>query len=273
MPELPEVETTRRGLAPHLQKRIITHLDIRQPKLRWPVPMDLDRHLCHMKIHQIRRRGKYLLLETGNGSLIIHLGMSGSLRIAGPDSAGLGKHDHVVFHLDNHRRLIFHDPRRFGALLWTDAPPEEHPLLKSLGPEPFDHTFNGSWLQQMARSSRGTTIKTLIMNQKIVAGIGNIYANEALFAAGIRPDRIANTIPINPLDALCKSVRNVLSAAIAQGGTTLRDFTNEKGQPGYFQLALNVYGKDGSPCPNCCHPIQATRIGQRATFFCPRCQR
>ncbi len=271
MPELPEVETTRRGLIPHLRGRCIHRLNILQPKLRWTVPSDLGEKLCGRKILNINRRGKYLLVETGTGTLIVHLGMSGSLRIAGPKS-GLRKHDHAVFQLDSGQRLIFHDPRRFGALLWTDAPVEEHPLLKPLGPEPFDPAFCGSWLYKFSRNSR-SAIKCLIMNQRIVVGVGNIYANEALYLAGIRPGRTAAIIARKRYDRLTQSIRQVLSEAIAQGGTTLRDFTNEKGQPGYFQLALKVYGKADQPCPACHTPIRLVTLGQRATYFCPRCQR
>ncbi len=271
MPELPEVETTVRGLTPHLQGRFFTLIDIRQPKLRWPVPPDLNRRLCQRPILKVGRRGKYLLLETSHGTLIIHLGMSGSLRISGPETE-LRKHDHAVFHLDDGKHLIFHDPRRFGALLWTERSAGEHPLLKSLGLEPFDDRFNGIWLHQKARRSRGT-IKSLIMNQKIVVGVGNIYANEALFLAGIQPGRIAKTVARKRYERLCLAIRQVLSEAIDQGGTTLRDFTDEKGQPGYFQLALNVYGKSDQPCLSCGNRIRTVKIGQRTSFYCPRCQR
>ncbi len=271
MPELPEVETTVRGLAPLIEGRHFTRIEIRQPRLRWPVPGNLERQLSHRPILNIGRRGKYLLLETGQGTLIIHLGMSGSLRIS-EVATELRKHDHAVFHLDDGRRLIFHDPRRFGALLWTESPAGEHPLLKSLGLEPFDDLFDGTWLHRKAQSSR-CPVKSLIMNQQVVVGVGNIYANEALFVAGIRPDRIARTIARKRYDRLCKAIGEVLSQAIDQGGTTLRDFTNEKGQPGYFQLALNVYGRGNLPCPACGTPIRVTRTGQRATYYCPRCQR
>jgi len=271
MPELPEVETTRRGLQPHLLGRSITRTEILQPRLRWEVPPDLGAKLGGREIVEVGRRGKYLLLRTSHGTLIIHLGMSGSLRIA-TSEATLRKHDHAVFSLDSGERLIFHDPRRFGALLWSHIASDEHPLLRSLGPEPFDPRFHGGYLYQLARKRR-CTVKTLIMNQRWVVGVGNIYANESLFIAGIRPDRQAQNIARKRYQKLAETVRQVLTDAIAQGGTTLRDFSNAKGQPGYFQLTLQVYGKAGEPCPRCGALIHMQKVGQRATFFCPRCQR
>lgn len=271
MPELPEVETIRRGLEPHLLGRRFQTIEIRQPRLRWPVSLDLAKRLTAAPINDLMRRGKYLLLEIGNGTLIIHLGMSGNLRLASSDLA-LRPHDHVIFTLDSGQRLVFHDPRRFGALVWTEAPPETHPLLRHLGVEPFDPLFTGGLLHRISRSRR-QAIKTLVMDQRIIAGIGNIYANEALFLAGIHPSRPAGCISKMRYQELAESIRQILASAIVQGGTTLRDFSNAKGQPGYFQLALQVYGRQEQPCPRCAQSIRRIMLGQRATYYCPHCQK
>ncbi len=271
MPELPEVETTRRGLEPHLLGRCFQTIEIRQSRLRWPVPQELAKRLTAAPIKNLERRGKYLLLEIGNGTLIIHLGMSGNLRLASSDFP-LRPHDHAVFTLDTGQRLVFHDPRRFGALVWTEAPPQTHPLLRHLGVEPFDPLFTGGLLHRIAQNRR-QAVKTLVMDQRIVVGIGNIYANEALFLAGIHPSRPAGSISKTRYQGLAESIRQVLASAIGQGGTTLRDFSNAKGQPGYFQLALQVYGREEQPCPRCTQSIRRIILGQRATYYCPYCQK
>ncbi len=270
MPELPEVETTRRGLEPHLVGHRFIDITVSQPRLRWPVPKDLEKKVSSHEIQAVRRRGKYLLIDLDNGTLILHLGMSGSLRL----SVGRNQknpHDHVIFTLDNGSRLIFRDPRRFGAVLWTQSPPESHPLLSKLGPEPLSDGFNGDYLYRKSRN-RKQNIKAFLMDQHIVVGVGNIYANEALFCAGIRPTRAAGRISQKRYQRLSQCIKEVLLHAIGQGGSTLRDFVNEQGEPGYFQLTLSVYGREGLPCPRCATPIKRITLGQRATYYCPRCQ-
>lgn len=271
MPELPEVETIRLGLEPHLLGRHFQSVEIRQPRLRWPVSQDLAKRLTVAPIEELKRRGKYLLIKTGNGTLIIHLGMSGSLCLISSDSP-LRPHDHAAFTLDTGQRLVFHDPRRFGALVWTEAPAETHPLLRHLGVEPFDPLFTGGLLRQISRSRR-QAVKSLIMDQRIVTGIGNIYANEALFLAGIHPSRPAGRISRTRYQELTESIRRVLASAICQGGSTLRDFSDANGQPGYFQLTFKVYGREDQPCPRCAQPIRKIFLGQRATYYCPFCQK
>ncbi len=270
MPELPEVETTRRGLEPHLCGRRIVSVEVRQPRLRWPVPADLATQVRGQAIRALKRRGKYLLFELEAGHLIIHLGMSGSLRLS--HRADFGKHDHVIFTLDDGRFLVLRDPRRFGAVLWWADPVETHPLLRDLGPEPLSPEFDGAWLYRRSRGSH-RAVKNFLMDQHVVVGIGNIYANEALFTAGIDPRRPAGRIGRRRYDRLARAVKAVLERAIGQGGTTLRDFVNEEGRPSYFQLALQVYGWAGKPCPRCRTPIERITLGQRATYLCPRCQR
>lgn len=269
MPELPEVETIRRALEPHLYGRHITAVAIREPRLRWPVPADLADLIGGKKILTLERRGKYLLLKTDRGTLIVHLGMSGSLRLT--PSWEAGRHDHVVLCLDGASYLIFHDPRRFGTLLWSETP-QRHPLLRHLGVDPFDPRFGGEFLHRAARGCR-RVVKSFLMDQRIVAGVGNIYANESLFAAAIHPARTAGRISRARYEILARSLRRILADAIDQGGTTLRDFTDAKGRPGYFQLALKVYGRENQPCSRCDTPIRRSIQGQRATFHCPRCQR
>jgi formamidopyrimidine-DNA glycosylase len=271
MPELPEVETTRRGIEPHVLKVPIDRVIIREARLRWPVPENLRTHLPGQQFNGINRRGKYLLLQTESGTLIIHLGMSGSLRLV-DESTPFRKHDHVDFVLRNRLCLRFHDPRRFGCILWTTENPEEHALLASLGPEPFSIHFNGQYLYDLARN-RKIAIKAFLMNSHIVVGVGNIYANEALFLSGIDPRRGAGRISRSRMTDLCTAISTVLNSSILQGGTTLRDFVNESGKPGYFQQTLNVYDKTGHPCPRCGSPIRQCRIAQRSTFFCLICQR
>lgn len=271
MPELPEVETTRRGVEPHVRGRTVTGLIVRQRQLRWPVPARLRQHLLGHTVKAVNRRGKYLLLPVGAGTLIVHLGMSGSLRML-RDDVPPGIHDHIDLLLDSGNRLRFTDPRRFGAWLWSDTAAEQHPLLASLGPEPLGEAFNTDYLHTQARN-RKLAVKSFIMNSHVVVGVGNIYANEALFRAGIHPARAAGRISRARYAGLVDSVRAVLEDAIRQGGTTLRDFVDGEGRPGYFAQQLQVYGRADKPCPRCAAPIRELRIGQRSSFYCPNCQR
>lgn len=270
MPELPEVETTRRGIEPHVLNNIVSDVIIRHKQLRWPVPAALKSGLQQQRIEQVSRRGKYLLLHCANGTAIIHLGMSGSLRIVEAGTP-VRKHDHVDILFGNGKILRLHDPRRFGAMLWTRQDPQQHELLKALGPEPLDDNFSADYLYQLSRK-RKVAIKALIMNSHVVVGVGNIYANEALFLAGISPRRRADKISQPRYEKLVMAIKQVLAAAIKQGGTTLRDFVREDGNPGYFQQTLNVYGKTGEPCPHCGQPIKQLRQQQRSSFYCSHCQ-
>jgi formamidopyrimidine-DNA glycosylase len=271
MPELPEVETTRRGIEPHIRGRRVTGLIVRQRQLRWPVPARLERQLSGQPLETVARRGKYLLLSVGAGTLIIHLGMSGSLRIV-RDEAVAGPHDHIDLLLDDGSRLRYTDPRRFGAWLWTGEAVEQHPLLAALGPEPLSEAFNADYLHDLAHG-RMLAVKNFLMNSHVVAGVGNIYANEALFRAGIHPARAAGRISLQRYRLLVDAVKSVLHEAIAQGGTTLRDFVDGNGKPGYFSQSLQVYSRRDTPCPRCAMPIREARIGQRSSFYCPKCQR
>lgn len=270
MPELPEVETTRRGIAPFVINQTITALTIRQPALRWPIPADLPGLARGQRVENLGRRGKYLLLRLEHGTLILHLGMSGSLRVCDPRLPP-GKHDHFDIVLEPALALRFHDPRRFGCLLWTDQDPERHPLLAGLGVEPLDPAFTGSYLYRATRS-RSAAVKLCLMDHKLVVGVGNIYASESLFRAGIDPRRAARRIGQARYERLVAAVREVLEHALAAGGTTLRDFVNERGNPGYFKQTLNVYDRAGEPCRICGASIRCVRTGQRSTFFCPVCQ-
>ncbi len=270
MPELPEVETTRRGIEPHILDRKISAITIHQPNLRYPVTDDLPRKLSGKTVKSVTRRGKYLLLVIGKQMLMIHLGMSGSLRITGTGEP-LRKHDHIEI-LFGDRVLRFHDPRRFGLVMLIDAPPEAHPLLASLGPEPLSANFDGEYLYRVSRK-RKVAIKNLIMNSRIVVGVGNIYASEALFLAGIHPARAASRISRERCEKLSIAIKDVLAKAINEGGTTLRDFVREEGQPGYFAQQLNVYGKTGEACPACGKPVVTKVIGQRSSFYCTQCQK
>ena len=270
MPELPEVETTRRGIEAHILGNTISRVVVRNASLRWPVPRNLSKALAGMKVESLARRGKYLLLGFSSGSVIIHLGMSGSLRIVDCDTAR-HKHDHVEFVFQNNKCLRLRDPRRFGAVLYTSKDPLQHKLLAKLGPEPLQRDFSGQHLYTRSRG-RKVAVKLFIMNSSIVVGVGNIYANEALFLAGIHPKRVAGRLSAERYDRLAQAIKKVLRAAIKSGGTTLRDFTAEDGRPGYFQQKLNVYGKAGEPCPGCGTPIKHITLGQRATYFCPHCQ-
>jgi formamidopyrimidine-DNA glycosylase len=271
MPELPEVETTRRGIRPHVLERHITAVEIREPRLRWPVPRRLATRLKGQRITGVSRRAKYLLFETNAGTLLLHLGMSGSLAIT-PAGRPPAKHDHVDFVLDDGRCLRFTDPRRFGSLHWCDTAPLEHPLLRELGPEPLGAGFTADYLSRISRGRR-VAIKQHIMNARVVVGVGNIYASESLFRAGIHPRRAAGRIATPRTQRLVAQIRQVLEEAIAAGGTTLRDFSVGDGRPGYFQQSLKVYGRESKPCERCGAAIRAARQGQRATYYCPRCQR
>ncbi|NOX70176.1 MAG: bifunctional DNA-formamidopyrimidine glycosylase/DNA-(apurinic or apyrimidinic site) lyase [Gammaproteobacteria bacterium] len=270
MPELPEVETSRRGIAPWIEQQRIMSITVRERRLRWPIPDALENNLTGQVVNGIRRRAKYLLFETDNGTAILHLGMSGSVRIIDPDEPA-GKHDHVDILFGNGKALRFRDPRRFGSLLWTDDI-ETHPLLCNLGPEPLDDIFDGSYLWQEAQGRR-VAIKPFIMNAKVVVGVGNIYASECLFIAGIHPKRRAGRISKVRMLALASAIKTVLQRAIEAGGTTLRDFHGGDGEPGYFQQQLDVYGRAGEPCRRCDHDLSMVVLGQRSTFYCKRCQR
>jgi formamidopyrimidine-DNA glycosylase len=271
MPELPEVETTRRGIAPHLQDQRVGRVCIRNPRLRWPIPAELPALLKGRKILEVGRRGKYLLIRFHHGHLLIHLGMSGSLRVLDA-SLSAHKHDHFDLCLGSGLCLRLRDPRRFGAVLWTAEAPQQHPLLAKLGPEPLGEAFDGDYLYQQGKTRR-SAVKNLIMDSHVVVGVGNIYANESLFLAGIHPQRACNRISGARYRMLARAIQAVLAAAIEQGGTTLRDFRQEDGRPGYFAQQLQVYGRADAPCPQCGGPINSRTIGQRSSFFCPRCQR
>jgi formamidopyrimidine-DNA glycosylase len=271
MPELPEVETTRRGVAPAAVGRRISEIVVREPRLRWRVPRQLPRAAAGQHVLDVRRRAKYLLFDLEHGALILHLGMSGSLRVTPATTPPL-LHDHVDIALDSGVCLRFNDPRRFGSLLWTDADPLAHPLLASLAPEPLSAEFNGEYLTRAAKG-RSAPIKQLVMNSRVVVGVGNIYASEALFRAGIRPRRAAGRIKRTEFDALAREIKAVLKDAIRAGGTTLRDYINPQGMPGYFRQKLYVYERAGEACRRCATPIRTFVQGQRSTYFCPSCQK
>ena len=271
MPELPEVETTRRGIAASVTGRRVLEVTVRQPRLRWPIPAELVREWPGQTIVAVSRRAKYLLLESTEATAILHLGMSGSLSLVRPGTAA-GKHDHVDIVLDGPRLLRFTDPRRFGALLWTRDAPLSHPLLAALGPEPFAPEFTGQWLYARSRGRR-VAVKSFIMNSRVVVGVGNIYASEALFRAGINPARAAGRVGAERYARLAGVIVQVLVEAIAAGGTTLRDFVDGEGRPGYFGQSLGVYGRQGERCRQCGEAIRRRIIGQRASYYCPRCQR
>jgi formamidopyrimidine-DNA glycosylase len=271
MPELPEVETTRRGIAPSVSGRTIERVIVREPRLRWRVPRELPQAAAGQRVRDLRRRAKYLLLDLERGTMILHLGMSGSLRLLPCSTVPLA-HDHVDIVLDSGLCIRFNDPRRFGSLLWTTDDPLEHPLLRSLAPEPLSAEFNGEYLARAANGRR-VAIKLLLMNSQVVVGVGNIYASEALFRAGVRPRRPANRITRAEFDALVKAIKDVLRAAIRDGGTTLRDYINPEGMPGYFRQKLFVYERTKEPCRKCRSPIKHFVQGQRSTYFCPQCQK
>jgi len=271
MPELPEVETTCRGIAEHVIGHTITEIRINNQNLRWPVPVHkIQSSLPGQKITEVARRAKYILLNCETGHLIIHLGMSGSLRIL-KQTSHPEKHDHVEIFFNNGTVLRLRDPRRFGAVLWTDQSPEKHSLIASLGPEPLEEKFNQEYLFQKTRKRR-CSIKNLIMDAHIVVGVGNIYASEALFHAGIRPGKSAGRLTKKDCHRLVTEIRHVLTQAIAAGGTTLRDFTDSNGKAGYFSQKLFVYGREGKSCLFCDNSIKRKLIGQRSSFYCPNCQ-
>jgi formamidopyrimidine-DNA glycosylase len=270
MPELPEVETTCRGIAPHLLGQCIQRCSVHNAQLRWPVPNVLKKTLPSQTIRAITRRAKYLLLTVDSGTVIVHLGMSGSLRLAKPSEARR-KHDHIELLLGNGLCLRYCDPRRFGAWLWTTDDPHQHPLLSHLGPEPLCRDFSARHLQSQL-TQRRQPIKTLIMDNRIVVGVGNIYANEALFRAGIHPQRAGDSLNNTECAALVQQIKQVLKQAIQRGGTTLRDFVGGDGKPGYFAQELLVYGRAGDTCHRCQHVLEEIRLGQRSTVFCPHCQ-
>jgi formamidopyrimidine-DNA glycosylase len=287
MPELPEVETTRRGLDKPLRGRVVQRVIVRQPRLRWPVPRALARQLPGARIDAVERRAKYLLLRTtaapdilspaalahpcaSHGTVIIHLGMSGSLRVV-PSDTPPEKHDHVDIVLDNGRCLRLRDPRRFGAVLWTRDDPMRHPLLRQLGPEPLGPDFHGDYLWDITRRRRAN-LRDLLLNTRVVSGVGNIYASEALFRARLRPTRPAGRLARAECEQLVRAVRQTLTRAIRAGGTTLRDFRNADGRPGYFQQTLAVYGRAGKPCRRCKTTVKAVWLGGRRAFYCQKCQ-
>lgn len=270
MPELPEVETTRRGLLPHVVGRAISRIEVREPRLRWRVARELPHALTDARIETLARRAKYLLFGTGAGTLLVHLGMSGSLRYL-PAPVDPGAHDHIDVHFKGGGALRFNDPRRFGSFMLTSEP-AAHPLLKDLGPEPLGDDFDADYLWRASRNRR-VAIKQHLMNGHIVVGVGNIYASEALFRAGIHPRRSASRISRARCEPLVTAVRDVLRDAIDEGGTTLRNFVGGDGKPGYFRGSLRVYERAGSPCIVCGTAIERRVLGQRATYYCPRCQR
>ncbi len=269
MPELPEVETTRRGIAPLVEGRRVSRVVVRQPRLRRPVPEELPGLLARRTLQRVERRAKYLLLRFRHGTLILHLGMSGSLRVVPPETPP-EKHDHFDLVLGD-RCLRLRDPRRFGAVLWTGEDPLAHPLLRHLGPEPLGPAFDGDHLHRRSRG-RTAAVKNFIMDGRTVVGVGNIYASEALFEAGIHPARPCGRISPERYRRLAEAIRRILADAIEQGGTTLRDFRRADGRPGYFVQELKVYGRTGDPCPRCGAPVRQRVIGQRSSFYCGRCQ-
>jgi formamidopyrimidine-DNA glycosylase len=268
MPELPEVETTRRGIEPHVCEQIIERVILRETRLRWPISVEVS-DLQGRRICGVSRRGKYLLMHLDQGNLIWHLGMSGSMRIL-PTGSAAETHEHVELQLSNGQALKFRDPRRFGALLYCAQDPLQHRLLRQLGPEPLSDEFDPDYLFHCCRK-RSAPIKTVLMNSQIVVGVGNIYASEALFMAGIRPTRAAQHISKPRITKLVSAIRDTLASAIRHGGTTLQDFTQVDGKPGYFRHELQVYGNKG-PCKQCGKPIKQLVQAQRSSYFCPGCQ-
>lgn len=270
MPELPEVETTRAGIEPHVCGQKVRTVIVRQPQLRWPVSEALARELPGQMIHRVTRRAKYLLFATETGHVCIHLGMSGRLRIVPADTPA-ANHDHVDIVLTNDTTIRFNDARRFGSIFWLREPPEDFRLLAHLGPEPLSNAFDGLWLKARARNRRAP-VKAFIMDSATVVGVGNIYACESLHAAGIHPRRPAQRISAQRYASLASAIKQTLTDAIIAGGTTLRDYIGVNGDTGYFQLRLAVYGRAGAPCPRDGEAIRREVIGQRSTFYCPACQ-
>lgn len=271
MPELPEVETTLRGISPYIQAQKINKIIVRHHGLRWPIPENLPVVLKQQTIQSLERRAKYILLHTQKGTLILHLGMSGSLRILTQPSPPQ-KHDHLDIIFANNAILRLTDPRRFGACLWTEEDPNNHLLLKNLGPDPLSNHFNGKYLWIEAQK-RKVPIKSFIMNSATVVGVGNIYAAEALFASHIHPNTPAGKVSLQQFTLLASHIKKILRQAIKKGGTTLKDFVNSEGKPGYFSFHLKVYGRAGLPCVTCKTPLEQIRLGQRGTVFCKKCQK
>jgi formamidopyrimidine-DNA glycosylase len=271
MPELPEVVVTLKGLIPHITGKRVSKVVVREPRLRWPVPGDLSEQLCGKVLIDSRQRAKYLLFHFDHGHLMIHLGMSGNLRIvqAGTPPA---KHDHVDISFEDGVQLRFTDPRRFGSVLWLSGEPEQHKLLNHLGPEPFDPVFDGNYLYRLSRG-KTVSVKQFLMDNKVVVGVGNIYANESLFLSGIRPKKAAGRISRKTYEALSENAKTVLKRAIEQGGTTLKDFVGNEGKPGYFKQELYVYGRGGMPCLRCKTLLKEIRLGQRSSVYCALCQK
>ena len=270
MPELPEVETTRRGLLPQVVGRTVQRVVVRDARLRWPVPADLPARLEGHRVAGIARRGKYLLFDFGDGHLLVHLGMSGSLRrLERPEAPR--SHDHIDIVLDDHSLIRLTDPRRFGAMLWVGKQPEKHALLRDLGPEPLEADFSGRHLFDRSRGRR-VAVKQFLMDAHNVTGIGNIYASEALFHAGIHPSRAAGRIALPRYDRLAGAIRETLERALVAGGSTLRNYVGSDGRAGYFQQESAVYDREGQACKACGTPIRAARHGARSTYFCPHCQ-
>lgn len=271
MPELPEVETSRRGIAPHIEGRKVSSLVVRNSQLRWPVPDNLPSLVEGQTLRSVARRGKYLLLGFSHGHLIVHLGMSGSLRMVKPDEPP-AYHDHIDLRFGKQLALRYTDPRRFGCWLWAEGDVSAHKLLSHLGPEPLSDDFDGEYLFQRSRG-RKQNIKNFIMDSQLVVGVGNIYANEALFLAGIRPRSAAGGVSRQKAALLVAKIKEVLAAAILQGGTTLKDFVGGDGKPGYFKQQLYVYGRGGEPCRICHSLLKEVRVNNRATVYCAQCQR
>ena len=271
MPELPEVETTRRELEPRLVGRRVKRILVRERRLRWPIPPELAERLEGQRITGLARRAKYLLASARGGTALIHLGMAGSLRIVSSGDPA-GPHDHVDWRLDNGQCLRFRDPRRFGAMLWWEEPPTTHPLLSRLGPEPFSDEFHGEWLHSRSRGRRAA-VKSFLMDGRIVAGVGNIYANEALFEAGIHPGRPAGRISRRRYERLAAALRRILFRSIGAGGTSFRDYVRTDGAPGQYQSRLMAYDRAGEACVRCSATLRSRTIGQRSSVWCPQCQR
>lgn len=271
MPELPEVETTLRGIAPHINNEIITDIVVRNPSLRWPVPVNELKNLIGEPVTHVERIAKYILIHTAKGCVLLHLGMSGSLRALSKDQPAT-KHDHIDLVFSNNRVIRLNDPRRFGCCLLLQEPVKEHKLLASLGPEPLSDDFNGDLLFNLSRG-RSIAVKNFIMDGKVVVGVGNIYASESLFMAGIRPSTSVKRISRTRYHELASKIKAVLAKAINAGGTTLNDFTQADGKPGYFAQELQVYGRNDKPCSRCGELIKSQIIGQRNTFYCTTCQK
>ncbi len=269
MPELPEVETTRRGIVPFLEGHVVERVILRRRSLRWPIPRAIEARLPGQRVERVERRAKYLLLHTAAGAALVHLGMSGSLRITAA-TAPWRKHDHYALVLDSGQELRFNDPRRFGCLLWQ-RPGAVHPLLRHLGPEPLGDDFNGDTLWVASRG-RHVAVKSFLMDQSVVVGVGNIYASEALFMARVQPRYAAGRIARGRYARIAAAIRGVLSYSIARGGTTIRDFVAPDGEQGHFEQELQVYGRAGEPCTVCGTPIRAAVIAQRTSYWCPHCQ-